>query len=235
MIWIELLGPSGVGKSYIYKNLVDNAVVAPVEILGGTKHEFLRNKKRLKPFIFRNFNRKLSQFKFDYNAIDRITNDVFNNGLDKYSNNVIVKQKLNDYYQYKFKEYKFLQKALKEDDVFLSEDGIMHLNYGITSDNVKKILVPDVIINLHASMEYINNNRYNRIRKNKANIIESISENEILEDLFSKNYILYEHKVTVLRKFYEDRFYEIDVENNNIESIISKVDEILKYHKKKNL
>ena len=231
MIWIELLGPSGIGKSYIYKKLLERDAVRPAEYIG-CPNNWLTNSNLAKSYIARKFYRELHNFKFKEENIDILTKKVFQDGLNTYTDDIKIKDKMFQYYQYKFKEIKYLSDKLKSNDIFFSEDGILHLNYGVTAENIKEILRPDFIINLTASDEFINQNRLKRIAGNESNIIEQqTSEEELQKVVFPKNIALYKKKVNVLREFYKNNFFELNIQDQPSEMIIQKIEEIIKWIK----
>lgn len=231
MIWIELLGPAGIGKSFLYNKLRERNIVNSTE-LSGFNNCLLINNKFVRAYLTKKFYKDLNCFKTEYSSVDALTNEVFNKGLDTYTNDSRIKNKLQEYYHYKFKELKFLDHKLKKKDVFFSEDGIVHLNYGITQENINEILKPDFIISLTASDEFINNNRIKRINSQKGNIIEKQTSIEVLQHtVFPKNIRLYKEKTEVLKKVYKDRFFEINVEVDDVDLIVSKIEEIIKWIK----
>lgn len=232
MIWIELLGPSGIGKSFIYQELLKQKIVLPIELCPYHPNKFVAHNKWCRFLLIRKFYRDFHKYIPIYNELDLMTQTVFKDGLVFYSDNQRARKSLEDYYLYKFKEFKFLQEKLKQNDIFFSEDGILHLNYGINEDNVHQILLPHVVIHLKASEDFVHNNRLKRIREKKSNMIEKEIPDEELPGVFSKNYLRYNQKMELLKKHYKNNFFEINVEENGIEAIIAKVQDIIKWAKK---
>lgn len=233
MIWIELLGPSGVGKSYIYKEMLSRNKYIQPELNLSYKGLFFKmfspSHKMGSSLRYKEFRLEFSKFVPIYEKRDTETIHAFLQGLDLYTDEPIVKLNLSNYFHYKFKEFKFLQARMDNNSLFFSEDGILHLNYGVSDMNIHKILKPDFIINLTATAEYIQDNRLKRIKEKRHNLIEKIhSESILISEVFPKNYVNYNGKVDVLRQVYKDRMLDVDVESQSIEAIVGQIENQLK-------
>ncbi len=226
MIWIELLGPSGIGKSFIFDKVVQSGVdigMATNKANNALLHRVLRKIQRRKRQ--RDFNSLI----LEHTVRDQHTVQTFMQGLTNYSQNPIVQLNMCDYFHYKLRDFHFQKSNLSTDGVFFSEDGILHLNYGIDVDNIEMIHMPDYVIGLTASPEYIVNNRLQRIKSGKANLIErEFSENELLNNVFPLNFEVYNKKTCVIRNFLRERYFDINVEATPLPKIITEIDEILR-------
>ncbi len=226
MIWIEIIGPSGVGKSYLFKKLLLNDITLQPEFCHLKSFPFPNFiKKRVS---YKKYHKALANFDLVLNSSDLITIKSFLQGLDIYSENDTVKLNLANYFYYKFRELKYVQSFMAAKDVFLSEDGIVHLNYGITAESIDGMHLPDAVISLSASEAYIKENRLKRMESGKPNFAEKYHKKEqSIEKMFSRNYLLYSMKVDILHKKLKDKFFDINVENLSTEDIVSKIEKII--------
>lgn len=192
MIWIELLGPSGGGKSFIYQELLKQKIVLPVELCPYHPNKFVAHNKWCRFLLIRKFYRDFHKYIPIYNELDLMTQTVFKDGLVFYSDNQRARKSLEDYYLYKFKEFKFLQEKLKQNDIFFSEDGILHLSPVYFEE-----INPRLAIVLEKDKELILRQRRERAKTNPRLVEELFNEKEL--QAYLENYLLlYSNKLASL-------------------------------------
>ncbi|MCG2431663.1 hypothetical protein [Aequorivita xiaoshiensis] len=235
MIWIELMGPAGVGKSFWFKRLLqEDSGLNPDVILA--ERYLSKSKTKLSDKVFnlvyscdlkKDFivqkvcSQVKNNYQDDFNVSDLFHIGTFMDGLSVYDSNAINKLRLSNFYYYKMREFKTYESLFKEDDLYLSEDGIMHLNFGDFSKANTEVRLPDAIINFEASDEFILKNRLKRIKLGKGNLIEKMMTPIELET-YIKNYnLVYREKVNSLKSL------NINVIDLKVEEI-DKNDNVLK-------
>lgn len=243
MIWIEFTGPSGIGKSFWYEKVIklnnsfnSERIVVENYLKSSSnltlkelcyKVLFLCNIKRSAiTNLF--FSKIKSQFKITHNKSDSSHIELFMKGLVNYDLNAINQLRLLNHYTEKFKEHKVHEYYLSKSELFLSEDGIVHTNFGNLSSCESDIVLPDLIINLKASDTYILKNRLNRINKGQANLIEQRIQRNDLKDyvkLYNANYY---QKIEKLKQK-NVPVADFDVENNTTaKDILQEITEFIK-------
>lgn len=232
MIWIELIGPAGVGKSFIFNALrstysqfrpFEHIPVSP-PVLG-----ILSRNNALRRWVHTlNIQRKMRNFRMDYNRVDEETISVFWDAMDVFTNSSVVKLELARYFHYRLREVKFHEKVLDDSGLFFSEDGLIHLLIlGLNPDNIRRIRKPDVLICLDASEIYIRENRVRRIQQGRPSLVEkSMSEDQLIHEFFPKNYRLYREKAKVLKDHYGPKFFEINVEDSPAQKTVDEIKSI---------
>lgn len=231
MIWIEFTGPSGVGKSFWFEKVINQSgMLRPEKIV--TKN-FLNTKSNLslknkfykilyqsnfkkKAIEHRVFNSIKSNFKIIYNKSDLLQIASFLKGLNNYDDNPINQLRLADFYYDKIKEYKLYENYLNQNDFFLSEDGIIHTNFGDLSSLGNRIRLPNLIINFQASDDFILKNRQKRIRSGNANLIEQVLNEKDLKQYIIEYNKKYRIKIENLKSM-NTRVIDLNLENETIE------------------
>jgi len=107
-----------------------------------------------------------------------------------------------------------LSKLASPQDTVVFEDGIIHNNGGLTHDYLKKQPVsfkPDVILHLEADVEYVLENRLNRLREGRGTFMERGLSQEELRELSRKSNGRYQRRVEFLVDSGTD-LYTIDVQ-----------------------
>ncbi len=144
----------------------------------------------------------------------------------------MLKLEIYNYYHYRFKQLKFLSQTAAQNEVYLAEDGILHLNYGFSEENLPQMWLPDFIINLEASPEYIYANRVKRMKGGKPNTVEKLYQHSTeLDKIIERNYALYKEKVTILKPYYQSRMLSVNVETTPFEQLLFIIqNQILAWH-----
>lgn len=232
MIWIEIIGSGGIGKSYIFNELCkEHPKFQPYNnqsIVNNKILNFLPKQSTLfRRFSIRDINKRIDRFKLEYSESDENAIKVFFDSLPIFTDDPVVKLELCKYFSYRFREMKFFETHLKTSDFFLVEDGLIHLLIsGINSTTIKEISKPDILISLSASLEYVSKNRKKRISLNRPSLIESrIPDAEFFNVFFPRNFRIYKEKTLILKEFYGKNFHEIDVEMESLPSVIEKINE----------
>ncbi|TXK75404.1 hypothetical protein [Mesonia sp. HuA40] len=240
MIWIEFMGPAGVGKSFWFKRLLQEDLGLNPDIILAENY-LAKSKTKLSDIVFNlayscNLKKDFiiqkvcsqikTSYRDDYNDSDLFHIGTFMDGLSVYDSNAINKLRLSNFYYYKIREFKVYEGLFKKDDIFLSEDGIMHLNFGDFSRANKKVRLPDVIINFEASDDFILKNRLTRINLGKGNLIEKMMTPIELET-YIKNYnLMYREKVSRMKAL-NINVINIKVEevnkNDNVEKLLKSI------------
>ncbi len=245
MIWIELIGPSGVGKSYYFKKLIDkNSYLRPEHIL-------IKRIKQSKEYLASPIYIKLLYviIMLKIPKLKTVSESLFINHFSRYLFN---KDLLVNYEKYeeivntflmevaKIPEPKFIvmkkielfSKTLnrfilycnyfKENDIYIAEDGLQHLSPTFLN-NFK----PTLFIILKADKKKIIKQRLNRAKVSPTTLIEKIyNEKKLLsylEDYYFENY---NRKLQIIKKTVPTISISISDENNvirNIENEISKL------------
>lgn len=241
------MGPSGVGKSFWYEKITkQNGLTKPHELVvknyfNKTYNLSLINKCykilynlniKKKSIENRVFNFIKSSFEISYNKSDLLHIDSFLKGLSNYDDNPINQLRLACYYFEKIKEHKLYENYLNKYDYFLSEDGIVHTNFGNLFRVEKEIKLPDLILNFKSTDAYILKNRQTRIRKGNSNLIEQMLDGAALNN-FIKNYNRkYKTKIEKLKEE-NVTVFDLNVENEIHEKEI--INKIISFLDRKNL
>lgn len=151
MIWIEIIGPSGVGKSYWYEKFMKNhPEFEPKQLVLEriyTSEDFVSFSLKTKCMFWiqrMNLYRVSNHFKhllfsYFYKGFQRKSKTIFTaeddiiikkylESIDSLNEPQIVILKKICYFNQKLTEFKFYQFYLKKDDVYIAEDGLMHLS-----------------------------------------------------------------------------------------------------------
>lgn len=210
MIWIELVGPSGVGKSYWYNKLVqkhpefhlkNSLVKSIICYLRSTGHA----DKRLRLLSFIANNKALSNSGLSVYA----HNWLLNYGMEAFGKirpgdsrelealvalfledlgsieDPMLRLKMANLYTRRLKEFVCCRSLAEKDQPVLFEDGIIHNNHGICNQNFLKVetALPAKLIFLKADLEYIYRNRKRRIARGLGTFKEKdMSDEELLKE-----------------------------------------------------
>src|SRR5690606_31598813 len=123
MIWIELLGPAGVGKSYIYEQLSKRNK----ELIGfnlGTPETDLLSKLRM--WITRGRKKIRQTIISDWTENELLTIESFLKGIDILYEHPLLKLEIYGYFYYRIKQLKHIFQSTDKNAVYLAEDGILH-------------------------------------------------------------------------------------------------------------
>src|SRR5690606_39227488 len=100
------------------------------------------------------------RFNFVYTQAERDLANAFFRGLPQYDSDAIARLRLSAFYLEKMEQHKLMAHYLGPKDLFLSEDGLIHLNFGLEATNGG--LLPQAVILLDADDNYILKNRLGR-------------------------------------------------------------------------
>lgn len=231
MIWFEILGPSGVGKSYWYekfirkypeyepKQLVLNNIYKSKEFNKlpiGVKLRFwiymlniyrISNhyKHKLTAYFFKNFQRKSKSIFTEED--DLIIKQILAN-IDSLDEPQIIVLKKIAYINEKLTELKFYQFYLKENDIYLAEDGLMHLAPVFITE-----LQADYMLILKRNYKNLQNQRLSRAVKKPTTFIEFLLEEDQLKIYINEYYKFYDIKIkSITREIDPSRIKTIDLE-----------------------
>lgn len=213
MIWIELLGPSGVGKSYWYTRFIQKyPELEPENLLLKRAYE----KRKHQPFSF-----KINCFFFFYKLNIPKFSSFFKLSLVEHfikhypkskeefqQDNIIAEKYLKtvrlyqepevsilakiQYFAEKLNQFRAFQHYLNENDIYLAEDGLLHL-----SPIYLEELQPDFAIVLQKEKKEILLQRKKRAETTPRLVEKLFSEKEL--HAYLDNYFqLYESKIKAL-------------------------------------
>lgn len=242
MVWIEFMGPSGVGKSFWYNKIVekfpeldppkllfDRINKSSLHLKAPNKIKILSeiSKLRYKQLYFRKlyieyFRNTIEQEKeFKYGTKEAEIVNIFFEGISFSLTDPITRIKLCEMYAQKLKQHCIYDFILKEKDVFLSEDGIIHTNWGlgINRNDFNKIPLPNIILLFTGSEDYIFNNRKKREGGGAQTWVEATKNYEDLTEYVSSYHKLYNKNINFLKKS-GIKIVEINVEDEVIEEKI---------------
>lgn len=221
MIWIEILGPSGVGKSYWYekfmqkypeyepKQLVLNRIYKSEDItklplkiqlmfwvykmnLYRISNHF---KHKLFNYFFKGFQRK-SKTIFTQN--DDIIIKKFLESVDALNEPQIVVLKKISYFHQVLIEFKFYQFYLDKNDIYIAEDGLMHLS----TIFIEELQVDKVLI-FEKDYEKLVMQRLQRAKTKPSAFIEFLLNEDELKNYIQDYYILYSTKIKSIIQNYK--------------------------------
>lgn len=218
MIWIELIGPSGVGKSYWYErfmqkhpeyepkqmvlNRIHNSkefVTVPIKIkvlfwiynlnIYRVSNHF---KHKLFAYFFKGFQRKSKAI---FPETDNVFIKKYLESIDSLNEPQIVVLKKIDYFHQKLIEFKFYQYYLQEDDIYLAEDGLMHLASVFIPE-----LQADKILILDKEYQKLLNQRLQRAKNKPTTFIEFLLNEKDLKRYVQDYYTMYSKKIDTIRQ-----------------------------------
>lgn len=213
MIWIEILGPSGVGKSYWYNKFMakypdlDPQGMVLKRIYQSDDYQNFSFKIKCMFFIsnmniykFSN-HFKLKLFSYFLHNFERKSKNIFtaddNILIKKYLANVdclnepqIVVLKKIDYFHSKLIEFKFYNFYLREEDTYIAEDGLLHLSPIFIEE-----LKPNKLLVFEKDFEKLLCQRVQRARKNPTTFIEFLFNENDLKNYINKYFIIYKQKL----------------------------------------
>ena len=231
MIWIEILNPSKVGKSYWYekfikkypeyepKQLVLNNIYKSAEfkkLLFNIKLQFWiyklniykisnRLKHTLTTYFLKRFQRKSKSIftKKD----DLIIKQILDN-IDSLNEPQIIVLKKIAYVNQKLTELKFYQYYLKENDIYLAEDGFMHL---------APIYIPelraDYMFIFQKNYKNLLSQRLSRAKTTPTAFIEFLLNEDELINYINGYYKFYDSKIkSIIREVEPSRIKNINLE-----------------------
>jgi len=233
MIWIELIGPSGVGKSYWYekfmkqypfyepKQLVLNRIYKSDEYAKmPLKLKVMFWLQRLSIYrISKYFQNKL--FSYFLKNFEKKSKNIYKNKdeviIKSYLENVnilnepqiVILKKISHFHQ-KLREFKFYQFYLNENDIYISEDGLMHLAPVFISD-----LQPDRIFIFQKNFHCLVNQRLRRAKATPTTYIEFLLNKCDLEEYIIKYYEVYASKIKEINQIIPAR----KVNNFNLDDV----------------
>lgn len=210
MIWIELLGPSGVGKSHwYYRFLKAFPQLDPQKLLLKRIYERRKEMKipfriklffffyHLKPgkltgffrqFLITYFTEKYTLPHYPSDQDEKIANDYLRE-VEKYREPAFSILSKIQYFAKKLQEFRVYSHFLKQDDVYIAEDGLLHLS----PMNIEE-LKPDVYIVFNEDRELILRRRQER-QQHSPRLIDTLLGKEEFQ-LYLDNYFnLYEEKI----------------------------------------
>lgn len=213
MIWIEILGPSGVGKSYWYEKFMqEHPSLEPKKlvvdnIFDSKEFENLPLKIKILFWIYRMDIYKISNhlkhrlFSYFFKGFQRKSKSIFpqedNIIIKKYLDHIdslkepqIVVLKKISYFHQKLIEFKFFDFYLKDDDIYIAEDGLMHLAPIFISE-----LQADKILIFKKDYQSLMNQRLERAANKPSTFIEYLLNENDLKDYIQRYYKAYSNKV----------------------------------------
>jgi len=235
MIWIELLGPSGVGKSYWYEKFIkkfpefepkqmvlnhiynsDEFSTLPLKIkilfwiyklnLYRISNHF---KHKLFTYFFKGFQRKSKAI---FPETDNVFIKKYLESIDSLNEPQIVVLKKIDYFHQKLIEFKFYQFYLQENDVFLAEDGLMHLCPVFLEE-----LKADKVLILEKNYESLVAQRLQRAKKKPTTFIEFLLSEKDLKSYIKDYYQLYDVKIkSIIQNYQTFQIKKIDLDEQHV-------------------
>lgn len=214
MIWIELIGPSGVGKSYWYQKFIDKyPEFEPKQIVLNRiylsseydslswKHKFMFKiyrmniyrvsnhlKHKLFSYFLKTFQRK-SKTIFTQKNDDTVINKYLQH-IDALNEPQIIVLKKIAYFNQKLTEFKFYQFYLDKNDIYIAEDGLMHLSPVFINE-----LQADKILIFEKDYNTLLEQRLQRAKTKPTAFIEFIFEEEDLKNYIENYYQWYDKKI----------------------------------------
>lgn len=241
MIWIELMGPSGVGKSYCYQKLMEAAPeLNPAHTLFKriVESEYFRAypfyikvcalfaKWNFKPSGFKNIVinftlKRVERFKgFSFDEKDDHLVKCYLGSIFDIKENAVYKLKKIEYFSKSLLLFKTFEYFLKEDDLYIAEDGILHQCHDFFSPELIKL--PNKIYCLSLPEDLILKNRLKRKKKGNSTFLELIATGDELEKYVKQYNKAYNSKVSLLRNLNRINVMDFRLESgNNIESLLA--------------
>lgn len=235
MIWIELLGPSGVGKSYWYEKFMQKyPEYEPRQLVLNriyTSSEFNRQSLKIKLMFYiykMNIYKISNHLKHElYNDLvekfDRKSRTIYNQNdemiIKKYLENkdilnepqIVILSKIKYFYD-KIRELKFLEFYLLENDIYIAEDGLMHLSPIFISE-----LQAEKIIIFEKSYKIVVNQRMKRAKERPTTFIEFLLKDEVLKKYIEDYYNIYKKKITSINhSIHPSKVKTIDLEKKDV-------------------
>lgn len=219
MIWIELIGPSGVGKSYWYekfmqkypeyepRQLVLNQIYKSEDLTKlPLKTKFMFWVYRMKMYRISNhfkhklFNYFLKDFhiksKFIFTPKDDLIIKKFLKNIDTLNEPQIFVLKKIGYFHQKLIEFKFFQFHLEENEIYIAEDGILHLSPIFIEE-----LEADKVIILEKGYKKIVEQRSERVKKaSTPPLIVSLLDEKDLKSHIQNYYLRYKKKIQIVNQ-----------------------------------
>lgn len=236
MIWIELIGPSGVGKSYWYekfmqkypeyeprKKVLDNIYATEAYRQFPLKVKLMFQIYRLNLYrVSNHFKHKL--FNYFFKSFQRKSKSTFTNKVDdviikKYLEHIdalnepqiIVLKKIH-YFHDVLIRFKFYQHYLKENDIYIAEDGLMHL-----SSVFIKELQADKILVFEKNFDVMLQQRLERAKKKPTTFIEYLFNEEELKKYIEDYYKLYASKVDhIIQECGQEKVKKINLNTDDV-------------------
>lgn len=237
MVWFEFVGPAGVGKTYFFRKLLqhfpslhpDRLLVNRITASGDVSKFSLKVRlvAQLRQWgMLKNIADQMiiaaarRRLKLTYTEAERRLVEGFFIGLPQYDSDPVAQLRLSAFYLEKLEQHKLMEHYLGPNDLFLSEDGLVHLNFGIGS--VAGALMPDVVISLDADDAYILKNRLGRRKSAEANRNEQLkTADELTAYVFDYN-ATYRKKVNALQQA-GVRVHQIDVQRPDVMERITEI------------
>lgn len=218
MIWIELIGPSGVGKSYWYEKFMQkHTEFEPQQLILNRIYKsadlwklplkinvmfwvYRMNLYRIsKHFKYKLFIYFLKVFESKSKLIFNENDDII---IEKYLENMnilkepqIVVLKKIAYFNQKLIEFKFYQHYLEENDIYIAEDGLMHL-----SPIFIKELHADKVLIFEKEYDKLVYQRLNRAKNRPTVFIEFLYSEDRLKMYIEDYYKVYIAKIQCVIK-----------------------------------
>jgi len=239
MIWIELLGPSGVGKSYWYQKFIEKYPEYEINglVLNRIRYS-LAYKDRpfyIKIFFFlyrlgipklktfarqilldyysRNFEKKDKNL---YTEADEKIIKTYLEAVQQANEPYIILLKKIEYFASQLRKFKFYGFYLKEDDIYLAEDGLQHLSPVYFKD-----LQTDAYLVLEKNLSSIIDQRLHRAKNKPSTFTEFLLSPEDLKANIEYYFIQYQKKIeTIEQNQKEDIILKIDTEKGDVIKII---------------
>ena len=216
MIWIEIIGPSGVGKSYWYdkfmqkhpeyepKNLVLNQIYKSEDLTQlPLKIKFMfwvykmnayrisnHFKHKLFNYFLKGFQRKSKTI---FTANDEVVIGKYLISIDSLNEPQIIVLKKIAYFHEKLIEFKFYEYYLKEDDIYIAEDGLMHLSSAFIPE-----LQADKVLIFEKEFQKLMDQRIQRAKNKPTAFIEFLLNTEDLKNYIQAYYQLYNAKIKAI-------------------------------------
>ena len=213
MRWIELLGPSGVGKSFVYNQLIiRNTNLDPnkkvLERVRASK-EYTHLPRKIK-FFYLIYSLNLPRVSdlvkrqiihYLKSTFEKKRKDIYNDTdlviIDKYLNSIlslkdssiITLKKISHFHQ-KYREHKFFDEFLEQDDLYLAEDGIAHLVPVFLTE-----FQPFKVIVLQRHVDNVIKQRLYRSKLTPTSFSEFLLNEKNLTELVRSDYKLYQDKL----------------------------------------
>lgn len=239
MIWIEFLGPSGVGKSYWCQKFIEKYPDYEINTLTLKRIRksihysksplyikfyfflFYLNVPKLKTFtkqsliiyFLRNFEKKDKSI---YTINDENIIRKYLEAILKVEEPHILKLKRIEYFANQLRRQKFYNFYLEDNDVFISEDGLQHLAPIFISE-----LKPNLYIILNKDLSNITEQRLKRAKSNPTTFIEFLLDTNDLKKYLEVYYLIYQKKINDIKQIELKRnTLELDCDKQDIIQLI---------------
>lgn len=244
MIWIELLGPSGVGKSYWYNKFMEEypeyePQKKVVERIYESKYFqiaptwlklvfFLCKIRNIR--ILRFFNRLIFNWYLNkFESFDKgIYGQNFEELIQKYLENILLINEPNisiikkiEYYTYKLKEFKFYEFFLHEDDIYIAEDGLQHL-HPIYCESI----CPNLYFYLDFDIEIIKKQRLKRASDNPTTFTEFLVNQYELKQIIELYYLQYFKKIESIKTERISNLKFINIKHDIKEELLKEIEKL---------